>query len=107
MPEHYGSAKEIKAGAEAPRAATPAIRKMYEKGTQPDPLRGRFEATPGGKHTVVEYEPDPDLRDTEQVLLIEDGGPENDGIGAFLRRDVRNTSISPGVDRGRSCHDTP
>ncbi len=33
--------------------------------------------------TVVEYEPDPDLRDTEQVPLLEDGG-----IEAFLRREV-------------------
>jgi type I restriction enzyme M protein len=32
---------------------------------------------------VVEYEPDPDLRDTEQVPLLEDGG-----IEAFLRREV-------------------
>jgi type I restriction enzyme M protein len=32
---------------------------------------------------VVEYEPDPDLRDTEQVPLLEEGG-----IEAFLRREV-------------------
>ena len=32
---------------------------------------------------VVEYEPDPELRDTEQVPLLEDGG-----IDAFLRREV-------------------
>jgi type I restriction enzyme M protein len=32
---------------------------------------------------VVEYEPDPDLRDTEQVPLLEEGG-----IDAFLRREV-------------------
>ena len=32
---------------------------------------------------VVEYEADPDLRDTEQVPLLEEGG-----IEAFLRREV-------------------
>lgn len=37
----------------------------------------------GGKPVVVEYEPDLDLRDTEQVPLLEDGG-----IVAFLRREV-------------------
>jgi type I restriction enzyme M protein len=32
---------------------------------------------------VVEYEPDTDLRDTEQIPLLEEGG-----IEAFLRREV-------------------
>src|SRR6185437_8363199 len=32
---------------------------------------------------VVEYEPDPELRDTEQVPVLEQGG-----IEAFLRREV-------------------
>ena len=36
-----------------------------------------------GKPAVVEYEPDSDLRDTEQVPLQEGGG-----IEAFLRREV-------------------
>ena len=48
-----------------------------------DPLRGLFAATIDGKPAVVEYEPDPDLRDTEQVPLLEEGG-----IEAFLRREV-------------------
>jgi len=36
-----------------------------------------------GKPAVVEYEPDSELRDTEQIPLTEDGG-----IDAFLRREV-------------------
>ena len=36
-----------------------------------------------GKPAIVEYEPDSDLRDTEQVPLLEDGG-----IEAFIRREV-------------------
>ena len=63
--------------------APPVIRKIHKKGTAPDPLRGLFEATIDGKPAVVEYEPDSDLRDTEQVPLLEEGG-----IEAFLRREV-------------------
>jgi type I restriction enzyme M protein len=48
-----------------------------------DPLLGLFEARVDGKPCVVEYEPDADLRDTEQVPLLEEGG-----IGAFIRREV-------------------
>lgn len=80
------AAKEIKAFKEtAERAddAPPVIRKIHKKGTAPDPLRGLFAATIDGKPAVVEYEPDPDLRDTEQVPLMEEGG-----IEAFLRREV-------------------
>lgn len=36
-----------------------------------------------GKLGAAEYEPDPDLRDTEQVPLLEEGG-----IKVFLRREV-------------------
>jgi type I restriction enzyme M protein len=36
-----------------------------------------------GKSVIVEYEPDSDLRDSEQVPLLEEGG-----IEAFIRREV-------------------
>jgi type I restriction enzyme M protein len=55
-----------------------------------DPLHGRYfvalppsEGTRGQKQAVVEYEPDTDLRDTEQIPLLEPGG-----IEAFFRREV-------------------
>jgi len=48
-----------------------------------DPLRGRFEAEIDGKTCVVEYEPDSELRDFEQIPLLEEGG-----IEAFIRREV-------------------
>ena len=85
-PERAYAAKEIKALKEtAQRAedAPPVINKVNKKGTAPDSLRGLFAATIAGKPAVVEYEPDPDLRDTEQVPLLEPGGVE-----AFLRREV-------------------
>jgi type I restriction enzyme M protein len=64
--------------------APPVIAKVQKPGrTKAEPLRGLFEATVDGKLTIVEYEPDPDLRDTEQVPLLEEGGVE-----AFIRREV-------------------
>jgi type I restriction enzyme M protein len=64
--------------------AHPVIKKIHKSGkTKPDPLRGLFEVTIGGKRCVVEYESDTDLRDSEQVPLLEQGGVE-----AFIRREV-------------------
>jgi type I restriction enzyme M protein len=64
-------------------AAPPVIRKIHKKGVEPAPLRGLIEVTLDGKRAVVEHEPDPDLRDSEQVPLLQPGG-----IEAFLRREV-------------------
>jgi len=75
--------KQLKETLEHSEDATPIIKKIHKKGTEPDPLRGRFETTIDGKPAVVEYEPDTDLRDTEQIPLMEEGG-----IEAFLRREV-------------------
>ena len=64
--------------------APPVIAKVHKPGKQTaDPLRGFFEDTIAGKTAIVEYESDSDLRDTEQVPLLEDGG-----IEAFIRREV-------------------
>ena len=85
-PERVYSPKEIKALKETSERAGEApavIRKLHKRGSPADPRRGLFDATIGGKATVVEYEPDPDLRDTEQVPLQEAGG-----IEAFLCREV-------------------
>jgi len=85
-PERTYAPKEIKALKETSARAedgSPVIRKIHKKSTAPDPLRGLFAATLDGKPAVVEYEPDPDLRDTEQVPLLEEGG-----IEAFLLREV-------------------
>ncbi|MDN5940769.1 MAG: type I restriction-modification system subunit M [Nitrospira sp.] len=51
--------------------------------TKPNPLCGLFEVKLDGKPCVVEYEPDSELRDTEQIPLLEEGG-----IETFLRREV-------------------
>ncbi|MFZ1627611.1 MAG: class I SAM-dependent DNA methyltransferase [Anaerolineae bacterium] len=69
--------------AQRDETAMPVIKKTHKKGVAPDPLRGLCAATIGGKPAVVEYEPDPDLRDTEQIPLLEPGG-----IEAFIRREA-------------------
>lgn len=64
--------------------APPVIAKVHKHGkVKADPLHGLFETVVDGKSAVVEYEPDSDLRDTEQVPLLEEGG-----IKAFIRREV-------------------
>lgn len=75
--------KKLKETCERGEDAPPVIKKIHRRGTVPDPLRGLFPATIDGKPAVVEYEPDTDLRDTEQIPLLEEGG-----IGAFIRREV-------------------
>ncbi len=75
--------KKLKEKSERSENGPPVIRKIHRKGVEADPLRGRFAATIAGKPVVVEYEPDSDLRDTEQIPLQEEGG-----IEAFLRREV-------------------
>jgi type I restriction enzyme M protein len=64
--------------------APPVIAKVHRPGkTTVDSLHGRYASPVGDKKLVLEYEPDSDLRDTEQIPLLEDGG-----IEAFIRREV-------------------
>jgi type I restriction enzyme M protein len=62
-------------------------------------LHGRYASPAGDRKLVLEYEPDPDLRDTEQVPFLEappSGNPgglpseasAKEGIEAFIRREV-------------------
>ncbi len=69
--------------AQRDETADPVVKKVHKKGkAEVDPIRGQF-AKSKGNGAVVEYEPDSELRDTEQVPLLEDGG-----IEAFIRREV-------------------
>jgi type I restriction enzyme M protein len=67
--------------------APPVIAKVYKPGkAKAAPLHGLYECgrtSAKAPPPVVEYEPDSDLRDTEQVPLLEPGG-----IEAFIRREV-------------------
>ena len=75
--------KKLKEKGKRSEDAPRVIRKIHKRGTDPDLLRGLSVAMLDGNPAVVEYEPDPDLRDTEQIPLTEEGG-----IEAFLRREV-------------------
>lgn len=101
-PERAYTPKEIKAlreTAERTDDAPPVIKKIHKPGTAPDPLRGLFEVVIGGKPRVVEYEPDTELRDSEQIPFLECPACHQPGylpstedqrtaIEAFLRREV-------------------
>jgi type I restriction enzyme M protein len=72
--------------------APSVIKKVHKPGkAKADPLRGLFElpSTSGrgvggeGAPRLVEFEPDSELRDFEQIPLLEEGG-----IEAFIRREV-------------------
>ena len=64
--------------------AAPVVRKVHKPAkADRSRLHGRYETPVDGKRCVVEYEPDADLRDTEQIPLLEDGG-----IAAFIAREV-------------------
>jgi type I restriction enzyme M protein len=89
-PNRVYTPKEIKAlreSAERDESAPPVLKKLHKpgKGTkiEADPLHGLLPVEIDGKPFVAEYEPDSDLRDTEQVPLLEAGG-----IEAFLKREV-------------------
>jgi type I restriction enzyme M protein len=63
--------------------AAPIVAKRH-KDAEANPLYGRFEVRdPGGKISILEYEADSDLRDTEQIPLLEEGG-----IESYFRREV-------------------
>jgi type I restriction enzyme M protein len=80
--------KQLKENGTRDESAPPIIKKIHKRGTDPDPLRGLFDITIDGKTAVVEYEPDTDLRDTEQIPLQQEGG-----IEAFINHEVLPYSL--------------
>src|ERR1039458_5101248 len=76
--------------------AAPVIATVHKPGkVEADPLHGRYAVSIDGKHAVVEYESDSELRDTEQVPLLENGG-----IEAFFRREVLPYVFDAWIDEG-------
>ncbi len=80
--------KKLKEEGKRDENAPAIIKKVLPYSAKPDPLRGVFEAVVDGKTRAVQYEPDTDLRDSEQVPLNEPAGEYADGIEAFFRREV-------------------
>jgi HsdM N-terminal domain len=69
---------------ERDEAVAPLIAKVFKPGKQiADPLQGLFSVKMEEGERVAQVEPDPEMRDSEQVPLLEDGG-----IEAFLQREV-------------------
>lgn len=86
--------------------APEVIKKIHKPGkgekaarTAPDPLRGRYQIEIDGETCIVEYEPDTELRDHEQISFLEapDSGQPGglptqettrEGIESFIRREV-------------------
>jgi type I restriction enzyme M protein len=78
--------------------APPVLAKVHKRGkVKPDTLRGLYNVTVGGKTVVVEYEADTELRDTEQVPLLEEGGVE-----AFIRREVLPYTPDAWIDENKT-----
>ena len=75
--------KKLKAENEKDENAPPIIKKVLPADAEPNPLWGKVTMILNGKPVVVEYEPDTDLRDTEQVPLLHEGG-----IKAFFQEEV-------------------
>lgn len=69
---------------EREQQAAAVIKKIHRPNkAAEDSIHGVYSTTMRGKPEFVEYEPDADFRDTEQVPLLEEGGVE-----AFFRREV-------------------
>ncbi|OHU01542.1 MULTISPECIES: type I restriction-modification system subunit M [Mycobacterium] len=104
-PNKVYTAKEIKALKEdgiRDESASPIIKKALPHAAKPDPLHGRYESVIDGRTRVVEYEPDTELRDTEQVPLTEAPGEYADGIEAFFRREVTPYAADAWIDESKT-----
>lgn len=76
--------------AEVDESAEKVIKKIHKAGkAESNPLYGLYETNQG----IVEYEPDTNLRDTEQVPLLHEGG-----IQAFFRDEVLTFAPDAWID---------
>ena len=82
-------------------AAEPVVKKVSKPkagaDADHDALYGRRHIRQSDKPAVVEYEPDTELRDTEQVPFLEDGG-----IEAFFRREVLPHASDAWIDAAKT-----
>lgn len=92
----------LKDGAKRDPNASPIITKVHPRGTEPDPFLGLFEAEFRGAYRVVAYAPDSQLRDNEQIPLLEPAREWRDGVEAFIRREVLPFAPDAWVDESRT-----
>jgi type I restriction enzyme M protein len=82
-------------------AAAPVVRrKSQAKGESTDQewLLGQFAVASNGQDWIVEYEPDPELRDTEQISFLEPGG-----VTGFIEGEVRPYAPDAWGDEGKTA----
>ena len=104
-PNRVYTAKEIKQLKDEcvrDETAPPVIKKKLPHTAKPDPLHGRYEVVLDGRPRVVEYEPDTELRDTEQVPLTEPKGDYRGGVEAFFRREVALYTPDAWIDESKT-----
>ena len=77
--------------------AEPVIKSALLSSKSSKPIFGCYEAHQDGQRVLLEFEPDPDLRDHENVPLLEDGG-----IEAFIRREVLPHTSDAWVDADKT-----
>ena len=85
-PERAYKPAEIKKLKEEKQRAPDAlavIKRIHGEDQEAIPLHGMYQTIIKGNAAAVEYEPDPDLRDTEQIPLLHEGG-----IDALLQEEV-------------------
>ena len=80
--------------AEVDESAEKVIKKIHKIGkVETNPLHGLYETDQG----IVEYEPDTNLRDTEQIPLLHEGG-----IQAFFRDEVLTFAPDAWIDSSKT-----
>ncbi|MGG0889336.1 type I restriction-modification system subunit M [Cytobacillus horneckiae] len=79
-------------------SAEKVIKKVHKLGkVKANPLYGMFNAKIDGKECVVEYEPDSNLRDTEQIPLLHEGGIEQ-----FFKQEVLTFVSDAWIDKSKT-----
>lgn len=78
--------------------AEKVIKKIHKTGkVEANPLYGLFNGTVDGKECIVEYEVDSNLRDTEQIPLLHDGGIEQ-----FFKDEVLSFAPDAWIDESKT-----
>ncbi|MGG1400285.1 class I SAM-dependent DNA methyltransferase [Bacillus salipaludis] len=84
--------------AQVDETAEKVVKKVYKPGkADANPLYGLFEVIIDGKPCVVEYEADANLRDTEQIPLLHNGGVEQ-----FFIDEVLSFAPDAWIDEGKT-----
>jgi type I restriction enzyme M protein len=83
---------------EVDETAEKVIKKIHKAGkVEVKPLYGLFNAIVDGKECIVEYEADANLRDTEQIPLLQEGGIEE-----FFKDEVLSFAPDAWIDESKT-----